>query len=284
MQHIPRNNDIILTGLARSGTTLTCHILNTLPQTVALHEPIDPSALRDLSAPDTIAYITKFFDEQRRTLLEEGLAVSKTVNGVVPDNPVGSVRAISGRRGSLPNGKSLRVTKHLSKEFTLCIKHPGIFSVLLPYLSNHFRCFSIVRNPLSVILSWNSTEFPVAQGRMPAAESLDSTLAAQLDKEPDILNRQIILIGYCCNKYLAHTPNSIIRYEDIISTGGRELRRIDESASNIHIPLNSLNENPLYDMSQIKRIADRLLETDGTFWQLYKKSDVEQLIDKTTQY
>jgi len=37
--------DIILTGIARSGTTLTCALLNKLPQTVALHEPMNPAEL-----------------------------------------------------------------------------------------------------------------------------------------------------------------------------------------------------------------------------------------------
>jgi len=41
--------DIILTGIARSGTTLTCFLLNKLPQAVALHEPMDPSQLVGLS-------------------------------------------------------------------------------------------------------------------------------------------------------------------------------------------------------------------------------------------
>ena len=34
--------DVVLTGPPRSGTTLACHMLNKLPGTVALHEPIPP--------------------------------------------------------------------------------------------------------------------------------------------------------------------------------------------------------------------------------------------------
>ena len=37
--------DIILTGIARSGTTLSCSLLNKLPQCVALHEPMNPAEL-----------------------------------------------------------------------------------------------------------------------------------------------------------------------------------------------------------------------------------------------
>ncbi len=38
MQH----NNIILTGIPRSGTTLICYLLNKIPNTVALHEPMGP--------------------------------------------------------------------------------------------------------------------------------------------------------------------------------------------------------------------------------------------------
>lgn len=38
--NIMNENNIILTGLPRSGTTLSVHLLNKLPNTVGLHEPI----------------------------------------------------------------------------------------------------------------------------------------------------------------------------------------------------------------------------------------------------
>lgn len=41
--------DIILTGIARSGTTLSCSLLNKLPQCVALHEPMNPDDLVGLA-------------------------------------------------------------------------------------------------------------------------------------------------------------------------------------------------------------------------------------------
>jgi hypothetical protein len=35
--------NVVLTGLPRSGPKLACRLLNTLPDTVVLHEPIVPS-------------------------------------------------------------------------------------------------------------------------------------------------------------------------------------------------------------------------------------------------
>src|SRR5689334_16285425 len=38
---VAKDRDVLVTGLPRSGTTLTCHLLQKLPDTVALHEPMD---------------------------------------------------------------------------------------------------------------------------------------------------------------------------------------------------------------------------------------------------
>lgn len=41
--------NVVLTGLPRSGTTLACRLLNLLPDTVALHEPIAPGRFAGLA-------------------------------------------------------------------------------------------------------------------------------------------------------------------------------------------------------------------------------------------
>ena len=56
--------DIILTGIARSGTTLSCSLLNKLPRCVALHEPLDPAELVGLPFPaGYMAAVAAFFAE-----------------------------------------------------------------------------------------------------------------------------------------------------------------------------------------------------------------------------
>ncbi|HSK99870.1 MAG TPA: hypothetical protein VK869_06000, partial [Rubrobacteraceae bacterium] len=42
-----RDRNIVITGPGRSGTTLTCFLLNKLPNTVALSEPISPGKYAD---------------------------------------------------------------------------------------------------------------------------------------------------------------------------------------------------------------------------------------------
>lgn len=82
-------NNIILTGAPRSGTTLACHLLNKLPDALALHEPIRPARFVDPEAgPDMVlAAMERFFNEQRQQAREQGTVASKGVGGVVPDDP-----------------------------------------------------------------------------------------------------------------------------------------------------------------------------------------------------
>ncbi len=98
--------NIVITGPGRSGTTLTCHLLNKLPNTVALSEPINPGKYTD-RLPDNEAVadgIRDFYREQRRMALNRGTVLSKHV-GVVPDNPKGMVDGVRKRvveKGNIP--------------------------------------------------------------------------------------------------------------------------------------------------------------------------------------
>ena len=87
-RRVPADRNVVITGPGRSGTTLTCHLLNKLPGTVALSEPIAPGKFAGL-LPDHEAVcdgIEDFFYEQRQMALRMGTVLSKHVGGVVPDN------------------------------------------------------------------------------------------------------------------------------------------------------------------------------------------------------
>jgi len=71
-------NDIVLAGLPRSSSTLTCHLINKLPDAVALHEPMN--AGRFQAFPDRAAMlnnITQFFKKTRRSLRCSGIAIGR---------------------------------------------------------------------------------------------------------------------------------------------------------------------------------------------------------------
>lgn len=277
MQAISPQN-IILTGIPRSGTTLTCHLLNKLPNTIALHEPLVPLDLIAYSRPNLINFVVGYFDEQRKQILETATAVSKSFGGKVPDNPVSGVDSITGKRIRVLDGRSISIDKPLSNEFYLAIKQPAFFTAILPDLVplQTLSCFAVIRNPLSVLLSWNTVDMPVARGRVPAAEAFDYNLKNNLDTINDVHDRQVFLLDWFFSQYLNYLPTkNILRYEETIQSGGRSLSVIQAEALNLKEGLASKNSNSLYDQSLKEFLFKKLLQNkDGAFWEFYSEADL----------
>ena len=51
-------------------------------------------------------------------------------------------------------------------------------------------------------------------------------------------------------------PENVIRYEDLVSSGGKALSIITSSANRLEEPLESRNFNPLYDREDMLRIGE----------------------------
>lgn len=291
------HHNIILTGIPRAGTTLSCHLLNKVADTVALHEPIVWD--RSVEEPDhtvVCAEIDAFFEQTRRSVLQTRSAISQQLKGSVPDNPMGNYpiwagwipdrllaypifRRVALRTYRVSRGK-ITVAKTLNPNFSLCIKHTGPFTTLLNTLLRKHRCYAIVRNPLSVLLSWNSINFALREGHLSEAEWLDVSLSRQLAQISDRFERQISLLSWFFRKYRVTLPASnIIRYEDIIATGGRALGVIVAEASELDEQLENKNRNSLYNDSLLYFLAEALLNSDGAFWEFYTRESVRSLCE-----
>lgn len=229
------SRDIILTGIPRSGTTLCCHLLNRLPGVVALHEPMNVEAFGGLSSrSEVLDHVESFFRSSRRSILERKLALSKHSKGRVPDNHFSDERDDSGERrwvDAFETGE-IPIQKPLDPGFRLILKHPMAFAALLPEIGERFPVFAVVRNPLAVLHSWNDVPLPVTQGRVPAAERLDQELRRRLDDEPDVLERQTILLQWMFDRFEAvEAQGAILRYEDLIASLGAAVERIAPGSS-----------------------------------------------------
>ena len=278
--HINQAN-VLLTGLARSGTTLTCSLLNQLPNCVALHEPMAPHALAGLSPAGLIAEIGGFFDQQRAMVQGYGKATSKSLRGRVPSNSIGDPDE-TGSRKSIIDGREMHVDNVTSPDFHMFIKHPAFFTATLPILVKGFTCYSVVRNPLAVLISWRNSGTPVGEGRVPAAEIHDPTLASKLAAEPDTLERQLIWLDYCFERYLKHLPGRILRYEDVIATGGKALKMLHPKGDLLDQPLQSRNTFFLKDERAMEEIAERLLDRESPCWDVYDRADVQILLEQAS--
>lgn len=268
----------LITGLPRSGTFLVCSLLNTLPNSVALAEPMDVSQFSASSEDHNLRLIEAFFADQRRRILTDATAAGQCVAGRTPTNPVGD-DLVDGVRSYVLDGSAMVVDNLDGPGFDLYIKHPVIFTALLPWLAQHFACLAMIRNPLAVLMSWSVAPMPVRQGRAPAAERIDPALAAQLDAEPDPLARQILLLDCFFSRYAASPAIQIIRYEDLIATAGRALAAFTPSAASLDVPLQTRNSLEIKRNPKAPWIAERLLNSDIACWQFYSRAEVAALLD-----
>jgi hypothetical protein len=182
-------------------------------------------------------------------------------------------------RRSVARPGRVRIKKSLSPEFWLVVKHPGPFTAPLEALARHFPAYALIRNPLAVLASWNSTSLPVNRGHEPVVELFNSSLRRALARIADRWDRQIYLLAWFFETYRRVLPErAILRYEDIVATGGRALSAIVPEAAGLDVPLQSRNVNPLYDASLMRALGERLLRTDGPYWHFYSRESVEQLI------
>jgi hypothetical protein len=275
------NGNILITGTPRSGTTLTCHLLNKLPNVVALDTPMRPI---EMQGPDgTCKSVERFCEEQRRSILERKTAVSQEAGGAVVDNAAGTTRTADGLREKVVAKGEIIIDKDLSPDFTLVIKQLGTFTALLDQLVTGFLVYAVVRNPLPTLASWNTVTFPIRRGRVPNAEHFERGLRAQLKAIEDVLDRQIYLLGWFHERLRHCLPeDAIIRYEAIVETGGKALAVVVPAAAALDEPLQSQNTSALYDRETMLRIGERLLESEGAYWNSYSKESVERLLGELT--
>ena len=280
---VPERNhhNIVLTGLPRSGTTLACHLLNKLPNTVALLEPIEAGRFADL-LPDREAVaeaMERWFRRTRRKAIREGEVVTKHVGGEIPDNPFGARSEGEDLRQWLASKGRIKVGKALERDFCLVVKDPPMFTALLPILAPRFPTFAVVRNPLAVLASWNSVEIPARQGRVPKAEMYDQDLVHRMTAIEDRLERQLGLLDWWCERFELFLPEDrIVRYEDIVASGGKALTAVVPAAAGLDEPLSGRNANELYDREDVAKIGKRLLASDGAYWRFYPRESVEVLL------
>jgi hypothetical protein len=273
--------NVLITGTPRSGTTLLCSLLNKLPDTVALHEPMNVWEFPN--CPDAAAIadvIERFCTETRKSLLEKGVAVSKHVGGLIPDNVAADQVNRSGTRLRHTEHGPVRLDKPLTEDFSLAIKHPVAFTALLGTLSQRFECVAIVRNPLSMLASWNSLAWlNVRNGHAPIGEKLDPELQQDLSAEPDVFERQIHILEWFYKRFREFLPeNAILKYEDLIESRGRELSSFFPEAARLDESLVSKNVNKFYDKALMQELGEKLLRRSGVIWDFYEKTDVENLL------
>ena len=278
--------NIILTGIPRSGSTLSCNILNHYSNTLALLEPMNPSKL-NIENNKSIASleVVQFIFESRKNILDNQCVITRHKDGVVPTNPLEETMKNALREAIVEVG-NIKLENDFNNDFTLIVKHNALFTSILDELVRFFPCYGIVRNPLSVLASWNTVNLPVNRGHIPAGEKFDFELSKNLKNTPDILNRQMIILEWFFSRFDKYLSiDNILKYEDIIQTNGSVFSNLSygESLNKSLEELENRNANHLYADIDIERLYLKIINTKGSFWKFYTKKDIDLVYLKMKQ-
>ena len=94
------------------------------------------------------------------------------------------------------------------------------------------------------------------------------------------MGQRLLRLHYTFEQYQQILPEThILRYEDICSTRGKALKVIVPSAEGLDEPLENKNLNPLYPRDKVFRLGERLLESEGAYWNFYSREDVEKIMN-----
>lgn len=273
--------NIALIGLPRGGTTLACHLLNRVPQVAALSEPMDVELLSADDRSTAVGQVQAFMAETRRELLAHGTAPSKHRDGRIPDNSYAPAQG-AGRAETVVLGR-VSFTPRPEPGFALFVKHNAAFAALLPELADAVEAIGLVRNPLAILASWNSLAMNASDGRAPAAERLDLTLARRLSALSGRVERQLVLIDWFFARIAGQLPaERVLRYEDIVATRGGALYACAglDTRGTQPSELREMNANPHYGGFDAEPMARRLCEAPGAWQQLYRPEDIRGLAQR----
>jgi hypothetical protein len=257
----------LLTGLPRSGTTLVCACLNTLPNCVALTEPMNVPLHGNTE--QAVGEITAFARATREGILREGRAPSMSREGLMVDNTFEDVSHNGNLRRSAAQVADVLIQKPLTPGFRLFIKHPAFFTALAQPLAEYFPFYAIVRHPLAALASWQSVDFNVRNGRMPAAEAYAPALRERLEQIAAPLPRQIALIQWMFQLYRTLPPGHVLTYEALVRDPAATLRPLTDSSAAISHPIREINLKTRYPGVDFAALAQALLTIEADIEPFY---------------
>jgi hypothetical protein len=112
----------------------------------------------------------------------------------------------------------------------------------------------------------------------------DPELASRMSESKkvgeDAIQQKLMKFDYTFERYLEELPEGhVIRYEDIVASSGKALSVIVPAARELDEPLENKNLNPLYDKRKVLEFGERLLASEGAYWRLYSRGDVEEIME-----
>jgi hypothetical protein len=230
--------DLILTGLPRSGTTLAAAIIDRAPDALCLSEPESHVELmtRAADAEDFVARLGQEFDTVRRTILAGGSVLDRRHADGAPVTNYFADPAADGRRETAFTIRGI-ARPGLSADFVLGVKHNALYAAVLPEIirSERFRVVAMVRDPVALLMSWQSLDLPISRGRLPAGERFWPELAALGKAELDLIDKQARIADLLFSRFAQWSDRiAVIPYEIFVTDPARLL-----TAAAVRAPVSS---------------------------------------------
>lgn len=274
------DNVLLITGLPRSGTTLTAWLMNQAENCVALNEALPVHEWLSMNREEITIHLKHLLTENRQKILTEKMAIMKQAGNELPTNSYAGYTNETGLRQSIVSLGQVTVQKELDEHFLLVVKHNAAFAALLPNLCHTYPFLGIIRNPLAVLLSWQTLEIPVKFGKLPMGEGLDTNLKNILMDCTSIPEKQWTILNWFFTQFREWLPpSSVVKYEEVIQSNGRNLSQILQRSFNQHLSLENKNTNPLYPPHHVMELTDMLLDKKGAYLYFYTEQDILQLAE-----
>jgi len=227
-----------------------------------------------------VELIRQFTVNTRMQALSQGKVISRQKDGAIPENPVSYEVSDSGLRQPETVPGLISVSKQIQNpDFTLVIKHNALFTALLPDLQVAFPVYAIVRNPLSVLASWNSVALPVNNGHIPAGEMYGPELTDLLADTPGRIERQLHILEWFCQTFTRHLPHNILRYEDFVADPTVIGRSLQLSSSYNGSVQTRASRNQAYDLVLMEQLYRRLMRFGDAIWEFYSRDQITELME-----
>lgn len=269
------DNNIILTGIPRSGTTMCCVLFNTAKNVVALNEPIGPDQFQD--SETSIKNIEKNFNNFRTQLIDSGYAPSRNINGIISDN----IYSNDEKRQMIAKRSDVFFGKQIKNDFQLIIKHNAEFTQIIEYLKLKYPVYAIIRNPVNIIKSWLTVQIAAAKGNISKSERLSPNLHNQLIKQGNLFSRQLFILSWYYEQYYKFKIPTIT-YEDTIKSKGKALESIvNAPIQENRIISKSKQYNNFHNNSDLLIWFEYLQNNSGTWNHYYSNAEVNNEINKT---
>jgi hypothetical protein len=217
MAPVCMTDNLLITGIPRSGTSYACALLNSIVNTVIVNEPDEIFQILKRGSDHTM----KSFYDYTRQRINSGLPIqNKIVNGkYIEDTNDGDFR-------------SLYKPEVSDASFVLGTKNTLIYLATLHKLREQLpeaKIVAFVRHPFDCIASWKRVKFPHIRSASPLFlnDYVDAPLSDELVRicqTPELATRYALLWNFLGMRIISCADElTLFRYEDFAAQPEQQL-------------------------------------------------------------